>query len=287
MHKISLVSAVIIAHIIYNTCAFSQSPPLPNAFAHNDYWHQRPLYDALENGYTNIEADVFLRRGDLVVAHINPYFKAHRKLEELYLKPLLHRVARNNGMIYLNYPVPITLLIDIKSDANETYKALKQLLEKYRSILTSYNNGVVTPRAVTIVLSGNKPYDMVKSESSRFVFIDKDLREETTTDLNANVYTMASCKYSKLIKWNGYGSFPKSQKENLIHYVKLAHSRGEKVRLWASPDNATVWNELLKCGVDLINTNQLVALKKFLISTSRIIREDLPGLPQPRYAAVN
>ncbi len=274
-----LKAIMVVICLIYNTCVFAQSIPLPNAFAHNDYWHERPLYDALENGYTNIEADVFLRRGNLVVAHINPYFKAHRKLEELYLKPLLHHVSRNNGMVYLNYHVPITLLIDIKSDANETYKALKQLLEKYRSILTSYNNGVVTPRAVTIVISGNKPYDMIKSESSRLVFIDNDLREETTTDL-AHVYT-------KLIKWNGYGSFPKSQKENLIYYIKLAHSRGEKVRLWASPDNVSVWDELLKCGVDLINTNQLVALKKFLISASKIVREDLPSLPHPRYAAVN
>ena len=285
MGKTYLKAVIMIMSLIYNTSVFAQSIPLPNAFAHNDYWNKHPLHDALENGYTNIEADVFLRRGNLVVAHINPYFKAHRKLEDLYLKPLLNHVSRNSGMVYLNYHVPITLMIDIKSNANETYKALKPILEKYHSILTSYNNGVVVPRAVTIVISGNKAYDIIKSENSRLVFIDNDLRE-TTTDL-ANIYTMASCKYSKLIKWNGYGSFPKSQKEKLIHYIKLAHNRGEKVRLWASPDNTSVWDELLKCGVDLINTNQLVALKKFLIAVSPNVREDLPGLPEPRYAAVN
>jgi hypothetical protein len=78
---------------------------------------------------------------------------------------------------------------------------------------------------------------------------------------------MASCKYSKLVKWNGFGSFPQKQKQRLQDYVEMAHSRGEKVRLWASPENQMVWNELLNCGVDLINTNKLVALKKFLIDT--------------------
>jgi hypothetical protein len=39
---------------------------------------------------------------------------------------------------------------------------------------------------------------------------------------------------------------------------------GAKVRLWASPERKAVWDELLKCGVDLINTDQLVTLKNYL-----------------------
>lgn len=286
MRKIGLSVAVIIAYLIYTTCAFAQSIPLPNAFAHNDYWNKHPLHDALENGYTNIEADVFLRGKNLIVAHFNPYFKQHRNLEKLYLQPLLEAVVDNGGLIYPDYNKPITLLIDIKTDGNETYKALKPLLEKYRNILTSYDNGVVVPRAITIVISGNKPYDIIKSESSRLAFIDNDLRETITDPNHANIYTMASCKYSNVIKWNGYGTLPVNQKERLINYVNAAHSRGEKVRLWASPESKTVWKELLKCGVDLINTNQLVALKKFLISISKSVREDLSDLP-PRYAAID
>lgn len=284
MRKIGLSAAIIIIHLIYSTFALAQPIPLPNAFAHNDYWHERPLYEALENGYTNIEADVFLRGKNLVVAHINPFFKSHRKLEKLYLQPLLEVVANNDGRIYPNYNKPITLLIDIKTDANETYKALKPLLEKYSNILTSYNNGVITERAVTIVLSGHKPYDILKNEANRLVFVDKDLRKSARDTVGTNMHAMASCKYSKLIKWNGYGSLPENEKKKLVSYVNMAHSRGERVRLWASPENKTVWNELLKCGVDLINTNQLVALKKFLISKSRSTKDDLPRLVQLQYA---
>lgn len=43
--------------------------PLRRAFAHNDYARERPLYDALEHGFTAIEVDVFLEEGQLLVGH--------------------------------------------------------------------------------------------------------------------------------------------------------------------------------------------------------------------------
>jgi hypothetical protein len=246
--------------------ARSQSVPLPNAFAHNDYSHKHPLYDALQNGYTNIEADIFLRRDNLVVAHINPYFKSHRQLENLYLKPLLDHINENGGQVYRGYANPITLMIDIKTEANSTYVALKMVLEKYRLILTRYENGKIIPGLVTVVLSGHKPYDMIRGEESRLAFIDEDLRRTARDSSSANMYQMASCKYSKLIHWNGNGEISASEQQRLCEYVTMAHKSGERVRLWASPDNKIVWNELLKCGVDLINTDKLVALKNFLIT---------------------
>src|ERR1700712_3392088 len=101
----------------------AQSTPLLNGFAHNDYCHKRPLYDALDNGFTNIEADIFLKNNKLVVAHVFPYFKGKRTLETLYFKPLADRIAQNNGRVYANYDKPVTLMIDIKTNADETYKA--------------------------------------------------------------------------------------------------------------------------------------------------------------------
>jgi len=246
--------------------ASSQLIPLPNAFAHNDYSHKHPLFDAMQNGYTNIEADIFLHRGNLVVAHIDPYFKAHRKLEALYLKPLLDHINQNNGEMYTGYDKPITLMIDIKTEANSTYAALEPLLEKYKSILTSYENGKVTPGKVTVVLSGHKPYSMIQGEEKRFAFIDEDLRKTARDTSYANVFEMASCKYSKLLKWKGSGTISDNEQRKLCSFVAMAHKCGEKVRLWASPDNKTVWHELLKCGVDYINTDKLVALKNYLIA---------------------
>jgi hypothetical protein len=243
----------------------SQIFTLANAFAHNDYRHKRPLFDAENNGYTHIEADIFLHSGKLVVAHINPYFKGKRTLENLYLAPLFEQVVANDGSVYQGYNKPVTLMIDIKTDAKKTYTELKKVLEKYRPILSSYDTGKVTLRAVTIVLSGNKPYDAVRLEKSRLAFIDEDLRK-VDRDTIANISQMASCKYSKLLKWKGNGIISPREKKRLCDYVTLAHKNGDQVRLWASPDNKAVWKEILSCGVDLINTDKLVALKDFLVS---------------------
>jgi len=254
----------------YSQIIIPQLIPLPNAFAHNDYSHKRPLYDALQNGYTNIEADIFLKHDRLIVAHINPYFKGHRQLENLYLKPLLDHINENGGEIYKGYTNPVTLMIDIKTEANSTYTALKPLLEKYKTILTRYENGKVIPGLITVVLSGHKPYAMIKGEDNRLAFIDEDLRIAARDTGYMNVCEMASCKYSKLLKWKGEGVISTIEQQKLCSYVAMAHRSGDKVRLWASPDNKAVWDELLKCGVDLINTDKLVALKNFLIANKTL-----------------
>jgi len=255
---------------LYPLTARCQSTPLPNAFAHNDYFNKHPLYDALDNGYTNIEADIFLKDDELVVAHINPFFKENHTLEILYLKPLFDRIIKNGGQVYKGYNYPVTLLIDIKTNAGKTYLALKPLLEKYRSILTSYDNGKVSIKPITIVLSGNKPYGIINTETNRLAFIDEDLKDATRDTSVKNVFMMASCKYSRLIKWNGTGTMPGTEKQLLQLYVIMAHKYGKKVRLWASPENKTVWQELLNCGVDLINTDKLVLLKDFLLTNTRM-----------------
>jgi len=246
----------------------AQSTPLLNGFAHNDYRHKRPLFDALENGFTNIEADIFLKNNKLIVAHVFPYFKGKRTLENLYFKPLSERVALNNGKVYENYNKPVILMIDIKTNANDTYEALKPLLEKYSSILTHLEDGKVVYGAVTVVLSGHKPYDMIGSEQSRLAFIDEDLRRVSRDTTTTNMFTMASCKYSRMLKWDGKGVFPIAERNKLCTFVAIAHRMGEKVRLWASPEKKAVWDELLKCGVDLINTDRLVTLRRYLNSNT-------------------
>jgi len=260
----------IIVALLFLSIKFSgkaQCVPLLNAFAHNDYWHKHPLYDALDNGYTNVEADVYLHKGKLVVTHLFPVINHHRTLEKLYLKPLYDYVNQNNGKVYEGYDNPIILMIDIKSDANKTYAMLKPLLEKYRSLLSGYENGKLVLRPVRVVLSGHKPYDLLRDDKNRLAFIDEDLRKipRDTSD-KQNIFTMASCKYSKLLKWKGSGTLSDQEKQRLCSYVSMAHHCGAKVRLWASPDNKNVWRELLQCGVDLINTDNLVRLKNFLVT---------------------
>lgn len=39
------------------------------AHAHNDYEHDRPLFDTLDHNFKSVEADVWLANGELLVAH--------------------------------------------------------------------------------------------------------------------------------------------------------------------------------------------------------------------------
>lgn len=81
--------------------AFAQTP-LPNAHAHNDYEHARPLLDALDHGFCSVEADIYLVDGALLVAHDRKDVKPERMLQSLYLDPLRERVKTNNGRVYPN-----------------------------------------------------------------------------------------------------------------------------------------------------------------------------------------
>lgn len=253
--------------ILISNKAYPQNYSLLNAFAHNDYWHKRPLYDALDNGYTHIEADIYLRGGKLVVAHLLPIFKKQKTLERLYFQPLADCIAGKNQTACAAYPV--MLMIDIKSDANRTYEALQVLLEKYRSIISGYESGQFIQRQITVVLTGHKPYELLKSQQNRLAFIDEDLMRVKQDTLSKNVYQTASCKYSRMLKWRGEGAVPPSEHERLCAFVMIAHKFGKKVRLWASPENEEVWKELLSCGVDLINTDKLLVLRDFLTSGAK------------------
>jgi hypothetical protein len=262
------IFAVIFLIIVGAINCKAQSIPLPNGFAHNDYKHKHPLFDALDNGFTNIEADVYLKSNKLVVCHMWPMFHHGRNLEKMYLKPLYDRVVENNGKVYTGYDHPVILMIDIKTKADETYGLLEQLLQRYKPMLTHYENGEIVAGAVTVVVSGHKPYKLLEREQDRFAFIDDDLRRVSRDTTMHNVFTMASCKYSHLLRWTGNGPMPFFERQRLCAYVAIAHSMGSKVRLWASPENKTVWDELLKCGVDLINTDRLSELRNYLTSAT-------------------
>src|SRR5882724_12156085 len=102
--------------------------PLVRAHAHNDYEHARPLFDALDHGFCSIEADVWLVDGKLLVAHDRNQVKPERTLQTLYLDPLRERIRGNGGRVYANVP-EILLLVDVKSDGQQTYRALREVLK--------------------------------------------------------------------------------------------------------------------------------------------------------------
>jgi glycerophosphoryl diester phosphodiesterase len=238
--------------------------PLAHAHAHNDYEHARPLLDALGHGFCSVEADIFLRDGKLLVAHDARDLRPERTLERLYLQPLAERVKANGGHVHKNGP-RFWLLIDLKTEGEPTYKALHELLARYREMLSTTDGGKHAEGAVTVVFSGNRPIEYLKSQTTRYAGIDGRLAD-LKSDAPAHLIPMISDNWTLHFAWRGEGRMPPAERDRLHSMVEQAHQRGRVVRFWATPESAPLWQKLLNAGVDLINTDKLAALRDFLLA---------------------
>lgn len=233
-----------------------------NAHAHNDYLHSRPLLDALEQGFGSVEADVFLVNGELLVAHTLLEVRRERTLEKLYLQPLDERCKANGGRVYRDGP-ELTLLVDLKSDAEATYSKLLEKLQPFESILTKLVDGKVVNGAVRVVVSGNRPIEALAKQQTRLAFLDgrmNDLENNASIDL----VPIVSDQWSNHFKWRGRDEMPKPEVEKLQALVAKTHEQHRRLRFWGAPDNEATWRQLAEAGVDLINTDKLAELAAFL-----------------------
>lgn len=237
--------------------------PLVRAHAHNDYAHERPLLDALEHGFCNVETDVFLVGGQLLVGHDEKDLRPDRTLERLYLQPLKTRVTANGGRVFSGDRTEFTLMIDFKSEAEPTYRVLKKELVKYHEMLTSIRDGRLEKRAVTIVISGNRPIETIQMEQERWAGIDGRLTD-LESELPPHLMPWISDNWTKNFKWNGEGPMPMEERRKLDSIVKQAHQRGRRLRWWAAPDREEAWKVFVDADVDLINTDNLAGLAKTL-----------------------
>jgi len=241
----------------------AEPKPLPQAHAHNDYEHARPLFDALDHGFCSVEADIWLTPDGLLIGHDKKDLKPGRTLESLYLEPLRERVKANGGRVYKDGP-QFQLLIDVKTEAEATYAALDKVLAKYTDILTCFRDGKVESKAVTAILSGNRAFDVIAKQSVRFVGID-GRPENLDEKIPAALYPWISGNWQLSFKWNGEGSIPAVEKQKLDKMVMQAHEQGRKIRFWNTAEKPVMWKELLAAGVDYINTDKLDELQQFLL----------------------
>jgi hypothetical protein len=236
--------------------------PLRHAHAHNDYEHPRPLFDALDQGFCSVEADIFLTDGRLLVGHERRSLRPERTLEKLYLDPLRERVKTNGGRVYAGGPT-VYLLIDVKTEAKATYAVLDQVLSRYGDILSVTRDGKFEAKAVTAVVSGNCAREVIAAQRVRYAGIDgrpPDLDSTAPADL----VPWISARWGSLFRWQGQGPLPDAERDRLKEFVRKAHGRGRLVRFWATPEKVEVWKELRAADVDLINTDKLAELRQFL-----------------------
>ncbi len=253
--------------------AFPDDPsnlPLP-AHAHNDYYHERPLLDALEKGFRSIEVDIYSEGDSLYVAHDRNEIKPGRTLRELYMEPIMRLVNRDSELLY-DTSSPLILLVDIKDHGLDTYKVLDAILQDYREFLCTRSPEGLKKGKVLIIVSGNRPIEYMLEQEQRYAFVDGRIQNLEKV-YPATLMPLISDRWTRLFSWKGEGEMPEEERVRLKQYVQQAHQNGQLIRFWATPDTPgpereAIWKELMEAGVDLINTDDLEGLSEFLKGVS-------------------
>lgn len=282
--------------------------PIP-CHSHNDYWRDVPLYDALAAGCTSVEADVWLSGDDLFVGHSQKSLTKDRTLESLYIDPIVsilknqntpsqvtntHETSSSsappgtadlNGVFDASPQTPLILLIDMKTDGDSTFPAVLEHLEPFRSRgwLTYFNGSAVVPGLITVVGTGNTPFDLLVANTTyRDIFYDAPLQELWGDDpvpiteydqlLDGMKYTAensyyASVSFQTAIGKLWHGMLTPQQVLTIQGHVKGADERGLKARYWDTPawpvgQRDHVWDVLMREGVGALNVDDLEAAKE-------------------------
>lgn len=243
------------------TLAADEVVPLPRAHSHNDYEHERPLFDALDHGFCSVEADIWLVDGRLLVAHHETDLKPERTLQTLYLDPLLERARKNGGQIFPAGP-GVTLLIDLKNTPQQTLVALLEALDPYSEMLTSFTRESTVARAVTVIVSGMYNRNALIEQSPRLAAVDG---RPPHLGKSCHDVPLVSENWASLFTWKGIGEMPAAELTKLREMVAKAHAAGQRIRFWNLPPRDEALKLLYDEGVDLLNADDLAAMQAFLL----------------------
>lgn len=286
--------------------------PIP-CHSHNDYWRRVPLYDALRWGCTGVEADVWLLDQELHVGHSTNALTYDRTFRSMYVDPLVRILdhqntladhdttsALKNGVFETSPSQTLVLLVDFKNDGHGIFPVVSQHLTalRERNYLTYYDGTTTIPGPITVVATGNAPFDLITANTThRDIFFDAPLDRlyeasassspitppspETvvkrggqgtvgttpqSTFSSANSY-YASVNFGRSIGWLWFGYISPAQMERVRGQIRGAHARGLKARYWSAPKwpvglRDKVWKMLVEEGVDYLNGDDLQGMTR-------------------------
>jgi hypothetical protein len=281
--------------------------PVP-CHSHNDYWRQVPLYDALRWGCTGVEADVWLFDDDLFVGHSTYALTKDKTLRSMYVDPLVAMLdskntpstisslsstsPRLNGVFDTSPNQTLILLIDFKNNGPAIFPYVSAHLSalRDRGYLTYYNGNTTVPGPVTVVATGNAPFDLVEANTTyRDIFFDAPLANmwldpalssssptelespdddvasalpapssgqgtvgtTPTSHFNATNSYYASVNFKAAIGRIWFGGLSAAQLRLMRGQIAGAHARGLKVRYWNTPSwPAALRNRVWRTLVD-------------------------------------
>lgn len=228
-----------------------------NAHSHNDYEQASPFKLAYEHRFGSIEADIWLKEGNIFVAHDAKDIQPARTLAALYLEPI-DEILQKQKNIYPNQQ-KMFLLIDIKTEAISTLDALIKELQRYPSIIQQ--------KKIIIAISGNRPTPNQYKEYPKFIQFDGRPTEVYDKESIKKVALISEAFY-KFSLWKGEGTIKEEEKKKMQAAVDKSHQLKKPFRFWATPDTKEAWKTLMDIEADFINTDHIESLSTFLQSQS-------------------
>ena len=226
-----------------------------NAHSHNDYEQKIPYWMAYDQAFGSIEADIFLRDSELIVAHDEKELQYNRSFRKLYLDNIDSCLRKNHGYPYKDSSRWLQLLIDIKTDSVQTLAKLILLLDQFPALIHN--------RHIFFVITGNRPGPDSFVHFPDYIWFDGVLSRSYTKGQLSRI-KMLSDNFQYYSHWTGEGQIPGEDFEKLRSRIAHAHEDGIRVRFWNAPDFSNSWTQLIKLQVDFINTDHIDELAQYL-----------------------
>ncbi|RTE81401.1 hypothetical protein BHE90_004078 [Fusarium euwallaceae] len=264
--------------------------PVP-IHSHNDYDRRLPLFEALGSGCISVEADVHLRGSNLLVGHSKSSLSDDKTLQSLYLEPLQRMLEAQNAQrtdgawrgVFDHAPEQtLILVIDLKTSGKETFAEVDAQLQPLRDLdyLTYWNGKERIMRPLTVVASGNTPFDSVLAMNAthRDIFWDakleqlRSIEDDFTTDppkyrYNISNSYLASTRFRNaiLFRYENNSEIDTETawgKDFAATQIEQAESRGLLTRYWDTPSDPPnvreiAWRVLVDEKIGLLNMDDL------------------------------
>lgn len=219
--------------------------------SHNDYLQKQPLTGAYQQKTGIIEADVFCINNELMVAHEEESIKPENTLKKMYLDPIAKLYNVSNWQ-------PFILMVDMKMP--QGLDVLTELLKQYGDVF----NWPANPRAVRVVVSGNRPDPADYDKYPALISFDGRPYEQYSPAQLSRIALISNGVDYYMEKGENQHTFSAKTVEKIKGMVEAAHAINKKVRLWGIPDNEAMWALQMGMCIDYIGSDKPEALVKYM-----------------------
>ena len=118
---------------------------------------------------------------------------------------------------------------------------------------------------IDILLSGAKPYELVRDDSLQFAFLDGGFGNIGDVVYNSAICPRVSSSYRSHFKNKFFSNRQKQtqQSQQATEWIKKAQADDRQIRFWAMPDRRRVWLWHWQAGTDWLNVDKIRKFNRY------------------------